>query len=175
VAFGLLSGEGARLALDAVTLRSLLALLYLIVFGSLIGYSAYVFLLKVSTPARVSTYAYVNPVVAVLLGWAFAGEPLTVRVLMASAVIIGSVVVITTARTGRERSRRERTAAAAERAAGTHRARPAPPCAASTAPAGAGPGGLASFRLRPARGRAARSGRGARRPGPSPDASSGRR
>ena len=117
VAFGLLTGEGARLALDAVTLRSLLALLYLIVFGSLIGYSAYVFLLKVSTPARVSTYAYVNPVVAVLLGWAFAGEPLTMRVLMASAVIIGSVVVITTARTGRERSRRERTAAASERAA----------------------------------------------------------
>lgn len=117
VGFGLLTGEGSRLALDAVTLRSVLALLYLIVFGSLIGYSAYVFLLKVSTPARVSTYAYVNPVVAVLLGWAIAGEPLTVRVLAASAVIIGSVVVITSAGHGRRRAQRAQASAAPERAA----------------------------------------------------------
>ncbi len=117
VAFGLITGEGARLALDAVTFRSVLALLYLIVFGSLIGYSAYVFLLKASTPARVSTYAYVNPVVAVLLGWALAGEPLSVRVLMASAVIIGSVVVITTARPGSRRVPRAKASPAPDRAA----------------------------------------------------------
>ncbi len=115
--FGLLTGEASRLALDAVTLRSVLALLYLIVFGSLIGYSAYVFLLKVSTPARVSTYAYVNPVVAVLLGWALAGEPLTLRILTASAVIVGSVVVITSAGQGRRRAQRARSSAAPEQAA----------------------------------------------------------
>ncbi|HEX7119286.1 MAG TPA: drug/metabolite exporter YedA [Longimicrobiales bacterium] len=104
---GLLTGEGSRLTLDAVTPRSVLALLYLIGFGSLIGYTAYVWLLKVSTPARASTYAYVNPVVAVFLGWVLADEPLTPRVLAAAAVIIGAVAVITTAGSGgREPARR---------------------------------------------------------------------
>lgn len=70
--------------------------LYLLTFGSLIAFSAYMYLLTVSTPARVSTYAYVNPVVAVLLGWAFAGESLTLRMLVASAVIVGAVALIVT-------------------------------------------------------------------------------
>ena len=68
--------------------------LYLLTFGSLIAFSAYMYLLTVSTPARVSTYAYVNPVVAVLLGWAFAGETLTLRMLVASAIIVGAVALI---------------------------------------------------------------------------------
>ncbi|HNV75491.1 MAG TPA: EamA family transporter [Gemmatimonadaceae bacterium] len=68
--------------------------LYLLTFGSLIAFSAYMYLLTVSTPARVSTYAYVNPVVAVLLGWAFAGEVLTPRMMVASAVIVGAVALI---------------------------------------------------------------------------------
>lgn len=68
--------------------------LYLLTFGSLIAFSAYMYLLTVSTPARVSTYAYVNPVVAVLLGWAFAGEVLTARMMVASAVIVGAVALI---------------------------------------------------------------------------------
>ena len=67
-------GEWAVLPAAAVSARSLLALGYLIVAGSLLGFSAYVFLLGATTPARVSTYAYVNPVVAVFLGWLFAGE-----------------------------------------------------------------------------------------------------
>jgi len=71
-----------------------LSLAYLIVFGSLIGFSAYIWLLKVSTPARVTTYAYVNPVVAVLLGWAFAGEALTVRIGLAAFAIVGAVALI---------------------------------------------------------------------------------
>ncbi len=91
---GLLAGEGSRLDLAAVTMRSLLSLGYLIVFGSLLGFSAYIWLLRVSTPARVSTYAYVNPVVAVLLGWGFAGEPLTLRIALAAAVIVGAVALI---------------------------------------------------------------------------------
>lgn len=68
--------------------------LYLLTFGSLIAFSAYMYLLTVTTPARVSTYAYVNPVVAVFLGWAFAGESLTPRMVLASAVIVGAVALI---------------------------------------------------------------------------------
>jgi len=88
-------GEWARLDPAAVSLKSVLALLYLVVFGALFAFSAYIWLLTVSTPARVGTYAYVNPVVALILGWALAGEPLTFRSLMAAAIIVGSVVVIT--------------------------------------------------------------------------------
>ncbi|HEX7051696.1 MAG TPA: EamA family transporter [Longimicrobiales bacterium] len=103
---GLSLGEGAALDLGAITGTSALAVLYLIVFGSLVGYTAYTWLLQVSTPARVSTYAYVNPVVAVFLGWALAGEPLTARVLLAAAVIIAGVAVITMTRGGRGGPRR---------------------------------------------------------------------
>lgn len=92
---GLAAGESPQVQLAAVSSRSALALLYLIVFGSLIGYTAYVWLLRVSTPARVSTYAYVNPVVAVFLGWALAGESLGARTLLGAAIIVGSVVIIT--------------------------------------------------------------------------------
>lgn len=79
--------------------RSFAALIYLITFGSLVAFSAYVWLLKVSTPAKVSTHAYVNPVVALFLGWAFAGERLSLRTAVASAIIIAAVALITTART----------------------------------------------------------------------------
>lgn len=95
---GLVAGEGSRLDLAAASARSLWALGYLVVFGSLVGFTAYIWLLRVSTPALVSTYAYVNPVVAVLLGWAFAGEALTPRTLLAAGVIVGAVVLITTVR-----------------------------------------------------------------------------
>jgi drug/metabolite transporter (DMT)-like permease len=81
----------------AVSLRSWLGFVYLVVFGSLIAFSAYVWLLRASTPARVSTYAYVNPVVAVLLGAAFAGEALTMRMIVAAIVIVSGVALITLA------------------------------------------------------------------------------
>jgi drug/metabolite transporter (DMT)-like permease len=99
---GLLSGEAAELRVGDASLRSLLALGYLIVFGSIVGYSAYVWLLRVVSPARVATYAYVNPVVAVLLGWAFAGEALTLRMALAALVIILGVALITTDRAHEE-------------------------------------------------------------------------
>ncbi len=92
---GFVLGQGAQIHLDQVSLLSLSAVGYLVVFGSLIGFTAYVWLLKVSTPARVSTYAFVNPVVAVFLGWAFMGEQLSTRVMIAAAVIILAVVLIT--------------------------------------------------------------------------------
>lgn len=92
---GTLTGEWTRVDIEAVSLRSLLALGYLIVFGAILGYSAYVWLLRVSTAARVSTYAYVNPVVAVLLGWAIAGETFTLRMAVAAAIIVAGVALIT--------------------------------------------------------------------------------
>ncbi|QKG53044.1 EamA family transporter [Hymenobacter sp. BRD67] len=69
---------------------------YLVVFGSLVAFTAYSWLLRHAPPARVATYAYVNPVVAVLLGWAMLGEKLTGQMLAGAAVIVGSVVLITT-------------------------------------------------------------------------------
>jgi drug/metabolite transporter (DMT)-like permease len=88
------TGEWSAVSPAAVSTKSLLSLGYLIVAGSLLGFTAYVFLLKATTPARVSTYAYVNPVVAVFLGWLFAGEPVTARTLLATAVIVVSVALI---------------------------------------------------------------------------------
>ena len=95
--FALLHGETAHLGNTHVSLLSIAGWLYLIVFGSIVAFTAYVWLLRVSTPARVSTYAYVNPVVAVLLGFALAGEPLTLRMIVAAAVIVSGVALITLA------------------------------------------------------------------------------
>ena len=82
----------------AVSTPSLLGLLYLTTFGSLVGFTAYIYLLDHVPASRVATYAYVNPVVAVVLGWFIGHEPLTIRTLVAAAVIIGAVALITTAR-----------------------------------------------------------------------------
>ena len=98
----LVTGEAATFAPAAVTLHSVLALLYLIVFGSLIGFTAYIWLLGHASAARVSTYAFVNPVVAVILGWAMANEELTPRMLLAAAVIVAAVALITMGRTTRQ-------------------------------------------------------------------------
>jgi drug/metabolite transporter (DMT)-like permease len=81
-----------------VTTRSWLALFYLAAFGSALGFSAYVYLLKHSNATHVSTYAFVNPVVALLLGWSLGGEALSLRTLLASAVILSAVILVITAR-----------------------------------------------------------------------------
>jgi drug/metabolite transporter (DMT)-like permease len=94
----LVRGELHGLQWSHVSATSVLALAYLVVFGSLVAFSAYVWLLGNSTPALVSTYAYVNPVVAVLLGWMVLREPITPRVLLAAAVIIAAVAIITLGR-----------------------------------------------------------------------------
>jgi drug/metabolite transporter (DMT)-like permease len=91
---GLSAGELARFDPAAVSTKSILATVYLFVFGSIVGFSAYLWLLRVSTASRVSTYAYVNPIVAVFLGWALAGEPLTPRVFVAAMIIVGAVALI---------------------------------------------------------------------------------
>ena len=95
IAVGLATGETKHFALAATSATSWMALLYLITFGSIVAYSAYVWLLRAVNPTLVSTYAFVNPVVAVLLGWAFAREPLNGRMIAATAVIVGAVAMIT--------------------------------------------------------------------------------
>ena len=92
----LASGDVGRLNLAHASWTSIGAFFYLLVFGSLVGFTAYSWLLNNVTPAMATTYAYVNPVVAVFLGWLIAGEPLTRRMLIAAAVIVSSVVLITT-------------------------------------------------------------------------------
>jgi drug/metabolite transporter (DMT)-like permease len=94
----LVKGEFNGFSLDMVSTRSWLSLLYLITFGSLVGFVAYGWLLHNAPVSLMSTYAYVNPVVAVLLGWLFAGEELNARIAVASAIIIGSVILINRAR-----------------------------------------------------------------------------
>jgi drug/metabolite transporter (DMT)-like permease len=91
---GAATGEPSRLDVAAISTRSILAFGYLVIFGSLIGFSAYSWLVTVAPPARVATYAYVNPVIAVLLGWLLAGEAITVRIVIAAAVIVGAVALI---------------------------------------------------------------------------------
>ncbi len=95
---GLLCGEASRFSVRQTSLRSAIAFGYLTVFGSLVGFTAYSWLLKVGNPSRISTYAYVNPVVALFLGWAIAGENLGPRAVVAALIILLGVMVISTRR-----------------------------------------------------------------------------
>ena len=90
----ILTGDLGMLDPAAVSTRSLLSFLYLVVFGSLVTYSAYVWLLRRVGPARLSSHGYVNPMVAVALGAAFAGEAITPAVVLSSLLILASVVVL---------------------------------------------------------------------------------
>ncbi len=92
---GTFAGEWGTLNLAAVSTRSWVALIYLIFIGAIVAYTAYSWLLKNAQPAMVSTYAYVNPAIAVLLGWAVAGETLSGQMLLGAAIIVGSVALIT--------------------------------------------------------------------------------
>jgi drug/metabolite transporter (DMT)-like permease len=97
VILGSLTGEWSRLDVSHASAASIAGFFYLVVFGSLIGFTAFAWLIRVSTPARVSTYAFVNPVVAVFLGWAIAHEPVTRMTVIATAVIVAAVALITLA------------------------------------------------------------------------------
>lgn len=102
LALAALTGEvGDVVRGPGVSARSVAAVAYLVVAGSLVGFTAFIWLVHHVAPAKVATYAYVNPVVAVALGWAIGGEPLGPRTLVASAVIVGAVALITV---GRERA-----------------------------------------------------------------------
>ena len=88
------SGEFHRIHWSAISLRSVLGLGYLIIFGSVVAFTAYTWLLQQCPPTLVATHTYANPVVAVLLGWLFASEPLNARVALASVAILGAIVLI---------------------------------------------------------------------------------
>ena len=92
-----ITGEPRHFSVTNVAMASAIGFLYLVTFGSLLGFTAYIYLLGATTPAKASTYAYVNPVVAVFLGWAVAGEPFTPRMLVAAVIILGAVALITLA------------------------------------------------------------------------------
>lgn len=131
-------GEPARLDLAAVTSSSVAALAYLIVLGSLVAFTAYVYLLREVPVAKVATYAYVNPLVALLLGWAIAGEQLNARTLVASTIILASVVVITAYRgSGRKAASRAAKAPEITDRAAQPSARESRAAVDSSAPAGA--------------------------------------
>ena len=95
-------GEFRGFHAQAVSLKAWLALAYLIVAGSIIGFTAYVWLIHHESPTKVGTYAYVNPVVAVIVGYIFGGEALGLRTVVGTLLVLVSVVVITTAKKVRE-------------------------------------------------------------------------
>ena len=101
---GILTGEIGQLNLAAISTRSLLGWGYLIVFGSWVGLTSYTWLLRTAPTPWVSTYAYVNPIVAVFLGYFLAAEPLTLQTLIAAAIVVGSVALITTSQQSSLRS-----------------------------------------------------------------------
>jgi drug/metabolite transporter (DMT)-like permease len=94
------TGDIFRLRSAEITPESLAAVAYLILVGSLVGYTTYVWLLRVAPISLVATYAFVNPVIAVLLGWLVLAEPLEPRTLLAGAIIVVAVAVIVRARRG---------------------------------------------------------------------------
>jgi drug/metabolite transporter (DMT)-like permease len=96
---GLLTGEASELNVGQISSRSLLAMLYLTIFGSIIALTAYVWLLKTVQASRVATYTYVNPVIAVFLGWLLLGEAINSQMLAAAGIIFMAVILITAQRT----------------------------------------------------------------------------
>jgi drug/metabolite transporter (DMT)-like permease len=95
ILLGIFSGELTSAHPSAFTLKSVWAFIYLIFFGSLVGFTAYIWLLKAVGAAKASTYAFVNPLVAVFLGWALGGEMLSAQTIAAALIIVAAVVVIT--------------------------------------------------------------------------------
>jgi drug/metabolite transporter (DMT)-like permease len=95
---GVVAREPSRLDLAHASTRSLLGFAYLVTIGSLIGFTAYLYLLAHTSAAKAATYAYVNPVVAVFLGWAIGHESVTSRTILAAAIILAGVAIITITR-----------------------------------------------------------------------------
>ncbi|PYK74791.1 MAG: EamA family transporter [Verrucomicrobia bacterium] len=100
---GIVTRELPRFHPGSISILSLASFVYLVIIGAVVGYTAYIWLLRHCEPAKVATYAYVNPIVAVLLGAVFAGETLTMRTLIAASLIIGSVALVITAQQLRAR------------------------------------------------------------------------
>jgi drug/metabolite transporter (DMT)-like permease len=108
ILLGILTGELGRMSLLSISRASWLGWLYLVVFGSWIGFTAYTWLLRSAPTPLVSTYAYVNPVVAVLLGHFLAEEVLTFRIFVSALMVVGSVALISITQQGFLSSKRRR-------------------------------------------------------------------
>lgn len=106
---GMVTGEAAEFHLTAVSMKSLLALGYLAIAGSLVAYSAYFWLLNRFPPTLIATHTYVNPVVALILGWSIAGEVLTARFVFGGVVVIAAIALVgrVTSRESQETKTRE--------------------------------------------------------------------
>lgn len=100
---GLITGEAGQLNVAQIAPRSLIAMLYLTFFGSIVALTAYIWLLKTVEAAKVATYSYVNPAIAVFLGWLILSEPVTLQILAAIVVIILGVILITTSSRAKKR------------------------------------------------------------------------
>ncbi|MEO7723478.1 MAG: EamA family transporter [Chthoniobacterales bacterium] len=100
---GLAHGEARQFHLSQITAVSLGAFAYLVIIGAVVGYTSFIYLLRHCDPSKVATYAYVNPVVAVLLGAFFAGETLSLRTAIAAGVIVGSVALVITTQQAKEK------------------------------------------------------------------------
>ncbi len=111
-------GEGQRFDPAAVSLQSILSLGYLVVFGSIVTFSAFTWLLSHMNPARLGTYAYVNPVVALLIGWGIGSEPMNLRIVATALLVLGSVAIVL------RKPKRERVAVSPAAAASATGARP---------------------------------------------------
>src|ERR1700730_5480699 len=94
---GSISGETRSFHLAAISTRSWIAMGYLFFFGLMMGFTAYIYILKHSTATRVATYAFVNPVVALFLGWLVVGETISLRTILAAAIILAAVLLVITA------------------------------------------------------------------------------
>jgi drug/metabolite transporter (DMT)-like permease len=111
----ILAGEPAVLNLAAITHRSILAWIYLVAIGAVIGYSAYVWLVQVASPALVGTYAFVNPAVAVALGWLLGAEPVSITtVIGACGIVLAVAIIVLSQRTPRQRGASSRRAVIAD-------------------------------------------------------------
>jgi drug/metabolite transporter (DMT)-like permease len=104
----LISGDWRQFSWSGLTGLSVFSFWYLVIAGSIVGYTAYVYLLGVVSAAKASTYAYVNPIIAIVLGWLFANEPLGVRTVVASAVILAGVAIITASQSSAKAATDER-------------------------------------------------------------------
>lgn len=98
--FSAVVGDYGRVTVAEISGKSLAGMAYLVVMGSIVGLTSYIWLLRVCAPAKVATYAYVNPIVAVLLGHLFAGEAMTPRQMLAGALILPAVMLVTLERRG---------------------------------------------------------------------------
>ncbi len=122
-----ITGQTAEVDLAAISGTSWFGIGYLVFVGSLVGFTTYAWLLTVAPIGRIATYAYVNPVVAVFLGWLILGEPLSVRTVIASVVIVAAVALIVTSRGRASRVPREAPEARASEPAQVAATEPAGP------------------------------------------------